>query len=98
MGSSHADKRQLDGLGGASSTTSKAAIISPSRRPDADVDYTFAQIAVGQNKVDLKGSCGNICSGVGAFALDEGLVRVAPYAERVRFLLNMLSTHHFSRS
>lgn len=75
MGSSQADKRQLDGLGGASSTTSKAAIISPSTRPDADVDYTFAQVAVGQNKVDLRGSCGNICSGVGAFSLDEGLVK-----------------------
>ncbi|KAF2762643.1 DUF453-domain-containing protein [Pseudovirgaria hyperparasitica] len=78
MGSGNGDRRQLDGVGGATSTTSKAAIVSPSSHPDADVDFTFAQVAVGENKVDLRGSCGNICSGVGPFALDEGLVRVKP--------------------
>lgn len=74
MGSHNGDHRQLDGVGGATSTTSKAAIIAPSSRPDADVDYTFAQVGVGENKVDMSGSCGNICSGVGPFALDERLV------------------------
>ncbi|KAF2164161.1 hypothetical protein M409DRAFT_25507 [Zasmidium cellare ATCC 36951] len=75
MGSHNGDRRQLDGVGGATSTTSKAAIISPPSRPDADVDYTFAQVGVGENKVDMSGSCGNICSGVGPFALEERLVR-----------------------
>lgn len=75
MGSHNGDSRQLDGVGGATSTTSKAAIISPPSRPDADVDYTFAQVGVGENKVNMSGSCGNICSGVGPFALEERLVK-----------------------
>ncbi|KAL9033363.1 MAG: hypothetical protein Q9214_007552 [Letrouitia sp. 1 TL-2023] len=64
----------MDGVGGATSTTSKVAVVAKSKRPDADVDYTFAQVAVGSRKVDFSGNCGNIASGVGPFALDEGLV------------------------
>ncbi len=78
MGSRYGDQKQIDGVGGATSTTSKVAIVSKSTRPDADVDYTFAQVAVGQGKVDFTGNCGNMASGVGPFALDEGLVRAAP--------------------
>ncbi|OBT75152.1 hypothetical protein VF21_05486 [Pseudogymnoascus sp. 05NY08] len=78
MGSRDGDQRQLDGVGGATSTTSKAAVISKSTRPGIDVDYTFIQISVGSNKVDFSGNCGNICSGVGPFALDEGLVIPEP--------------------
>ncbi|KAH9215899.1 methylitaconate delta2-delta3-isomerase [Leptodontidium sp. 2 PMI_412] len=74
MGSRDGDSRQLDGVGGATSTTSKVAIVSKSTRPGIDVDYTFAQVGVGSSKVDFSGNCGNICSGVGPFALDEGLV------------------------
>jgi 2-methylaconitate cis-trans-isomerase PrpF len=74
MGSKYGDQKQIDGVGGATSTTSKVAIVSKSTRQDADVDYTFAQVAVGQGKVDFTGNCGNIASGVGPFALDEGLV------------------------
>ena len=78
MGSASGDKRQLDGVGGATSTTSKVAVVSKSNRPDVDVDYTFAQVAVGDRKIDMSGNCGNIASGVGPFALDEGLVTAKP--------------------
>ncbi|PVI06866.1 methylitaconate delta2-delta3-isomerase [Periconia macrospinosa] len=78
MGSQNSDARQIDGIGGATSTTSKVAVISPSTRPGIDVDYTFVQVAVGQENVDFSGNCGNMCSGVGPFALQEGLVRANP--------------------
>lgn len=78
MGSQGSDTRQIDGVGGATSTTSKVAVISPSTRMGVDVDYTFVQVAVGQEVVDFSGNCGNMCSGVGPFALQEGLVRATP--------------------
>lgn len=68
------DVRQIDGLGGADPLTSKVAIIKPSLRADADVDYTFGQVAIDRAYVDYKSNCGNISSGVGPFAVDEGLV------------------------
>ena len=68
------DLRQIDGLGGATSQTSKAAIIGPPSRPDADVDYTFAQVAVAQPLVDWGGNCGNISAAIGPYAVDQGLV------------------------
>ena len=69
------DKRQIDGLGGADPLTSKVAIISPSKRADADVDYTFGAIDINEPIVDFSSNCGNISSGVGPFAVDEGLVQ-----------------------
>lgn len=75
MGSHNSDARQIDGVGGATSTTSKVAVISPSARPGIDVDYTFVQVAVGSETVDFSGNCGNMCAGVGLFAAQEGLVR-----------------------
>ena len=69
------DIRQIDGLGGATSQTSKAAIIGPPSRDDADVDYTFAQVSVTEALVDWGGNCGNISSAVGPFAIDQGLVK-----------------------
>ena len=68
------DPKQIDGLGGAASVTSKVAIVSRSERPGVDVDYTFAQVAVDKPLVSYKGNCGNISSGVGPFALEKGLV------------------------
>jgi len=68
------DMKQINGLGGATSVTSKVAIIKVSSRPDADVDYTFAQVSVDKPLVSYKGNCGNISSGVGPFALERGLV------------------------
>ena len=68
------DVRQIDGVGGADSLTSKLAIIGPPTRDDADVDYTFAQVSIQEPFVDYAGNCGNISSAVGPFAIDEGLV------------------------
>src|SRR5271154_1919964 len=63
-------------MGGGRIVTSKIAIIKPSDRDDADVDYTFAQVGIGEEKIGYDGNCGNISSGVGPFAIDEGLVKV----------------------
>lgn len=74
LGSPDPYGRQLDGLGGGYSSTSKIAIISPGSRPGVDVDYTFAQVEVTRPRVDYRGNCGNISSAVGPYAIDEGLV------------------------
>src|SRR5688572_19244942 len=74
LGSPDPYGRQLDGLGGGISSLSKACIIGPSRHPDAQVDYTFAQVDVRTPVVDYKGNCGNCSSAVGPFAIDEKLV------------------------
>ena len=76
LGSPDPNGRQLDGLGGGISSLSKIAVVAPSARGDADVDFTFAQVGVADETVDYVGTCGNISSAVGPFAVDEGLVRV----------------------
>jgi 4-oxalomesaconate tautomerase len=68
------DPRQIDGLGGADSLTSKVAIVSPSR-PDADVDYLFLQVSVAEALVSDRQNCGNLLAGVGPFALERGMVQ-----------------------
>lgn len=68
------DVRQIDGLGGAVSTTSKVAIISNEENEDWDVNYTFAQVAIDKPIVSYAGNCGNISSAVGIFAIESGLV------------------------
>ncbi len=78
------DSIQIDGLGGARPITSKVAIVSKSERPDADVDYLFAQVDIDQPVVGYRGNCGNISAGVGPFAVDEGLVDAAGYEAQVR--------------
>ncbi|MFY9929251.1 MAG: PrpF domain-containing protein [Streptosporangiaceae bacterium] len=78
------DVLQIDGLGGSRPITSKVAIIAPSRRDHADVDYTFAQVEVDRAGVGYAGNCGNISSGVGPFAVDEGLVEAIEPMTRVR--------------
>ncbi|WNX85707.1 PrpF domain-containing protein [Agathobaculum sp. NTUH-O15-33] len=78
------DPRQIDGLGGAEVLTSKLAVIGPSTRPDADVDYTFAQVSFDNELVDYGGNCGNISAAVGPFAIDEGLVPAVEPVTRVR--------------
>ncbi len=69
------DSRQIDGLGGATSLTSKVAILSESDHPWADVDFLFAQVSVAQPKVDFGPTCGNILAGVGPAAIERGLVK-----------------------
>lgn len=78
------DVRQIDGLGGADPLTSKLAIIGPSSRSDADVDYTFGQVSIKSPMVDYSGNCGNISAGVGPFAIDEGLVKAVEPVTTVR--------------
>ncbi|MGF7161143.1 hypothetical protein FHS85_002778 [Rhodoligotrophos appendicifer] len=65
---------QVDGIGGGNPLTSKVAIVSPSSRPDADLDYLFAQVSVDRAHVDTAPNCGNMLSAVGPFALETGLV------------------------
>ena len=67
--------QQIDGIGGATSLTSKAAIISVSDSPEADIDYLFAQVSIDDMSVDTAPSCGNILSGAAPFAIESGLVR-----------------------
>jgi len=81
MGSPDPNGRQLDGMGGGISSLSKVCIIGPPSRPDADVDYTFAQIGVREPVVDYSGNCGNMSSAVGPFAVEEGLVPRPPDGE-----------------
>lgn len=77
IGSPDPNGRQLDGMGGGISSLSKVCIIGPPSRPDADVDYTFAQVSVKQSSVDWSGNCGNMSSAVGPFAVDESLVKAS---------------------
>ena len=74
IGSPDPNGRQLDGMGGGISSLSKVCVIGPPSRPDADVDYTFAQVSVKDASVDYSGNCGNMSSAVGPFAVDEGMV------------------------
>ena len=78
------DPRQINGLGGAFSTTSKVCIVGPPSVKDADVDYTFAQVSITDALVDFKGNCGNCSSAVGPFAIDEGLVEAIEPITTVR--------------
>jgi 4-oxalomesaconate tautomerase len=68
------DPLQIDGLGGATSLTSKVAVVSRSEHPDADVDYLFLQLGVDAATVSDRQNCGNILAGVGPFAVERGLV------------------------
>ena len=66
--------KQIDGMGGATSSTSKTVIVSKSTRPDHDVDYLFGQVSIDKPFVDWSGNCGNLSSAVGSFAISSGLV------------------------
>lgn len=78
------DKRQIDGLGGADPLTSKLAIIGPSSRADADVDYTFGQVSIDAPSIYYGAVCGNISAAVGPYAIDEGFVRAQEPLTTVR--------------
>lgn len=78
------DPRQLDGVGGATSTTSKAAIVGPSSRIDCDVDYTFAQVGIGVPRVEWGSNCGNCATAVGLYAVHAGLIAPTDPATLVR--------------
>ncbi len=81
MGSPDPNGRQLDGMGGGVSSLSKVCVVGPPSRPDADIDYTFAQISVDAAAVDYSANCGNMSSAMGPWALDERLVPIPNGAE-----------------
>lgn len=83
MGSPDPSGRQLDGMGGGLSSLSKVCVVGPPSRPDADIDYTFAQVAIRDASVDYSGNCGNMSSAMGPFAVDEGLVAAPEDGEAV---------------
>jgi 2-methylaconitate isomerase len=74
IGSPDPYAKQIDGMGGATSSTSKTVIISKSSRPDHDVDYLFGQVAIDKPFVDWSGNCGNLTAAVGAFAINNDLI------------------------
>lgn len=78
------DVMQIDGLGGTHLVTSKMALIKRSRHPEADIDYTFAQVDIDRDIIDYEGNCGNISAGVGPFAIDAGLVEITGPVTQVR--------------
>ena len=85
-GSPDPDRRQVDGVGGATSSTSKVAVISDGRHLGVDVLYHFGQVSIDKALIDRRGNCGNISSAVGPFAVDEGLVEATDPVTKVRFL------------
>jgi len=78
VGSPDVYKKQMDGMGGASSSTSKAILVGKSEVAGHDVDYYFCQVAIDKDFVDMSGNCGNLSSAVGPFAIHEGLVENVP--------------------
>lgn len=74
IGSPDPYAKQTDGMGGATSSTSKCVILSPSSRPDHDVDYLYGQVAIEEDFVDWSGNCGNLSTAAGAFAIHAGYV------------------------
>jgi len=74
IGSPDPYRNQMDGLGGATSSTSKVVIISASERDDCDIDYFFGHVPINGSQIDTSGNCGNLSAAVGPFAIDEGLV------------------------
>ncbi len=86
------DARQIDAVGGAQPLTSKAAIVSKSASGDADVDYLFVQVVVGEGRVDSTPNCGNMLAAVAPFAIEKGLVAVSDPETRVR--VRMLNSNN----
>ena len=82
MGCGH--ELQVDGIGGGHPQTSKIAIVGPSARADADIDYLFAQAGVRDGRIDTGPNCGNMLAGVGPFAIEAGLVAATAPETRVR--------------
>lgn len=89
------DPRQIDGLGGADSLTSKVAIVSPSMREDADLDYLFLQVMIGSGQVSDAQNCGNILAGVLPFAIESGMVR--PQEGETSAIIHMVNTGSLCR-
>ena len=85
LGSPDPYGRQLNGMSGGFSSLSKACIVAPSQRPDADVDYAFVQMDIKSGKQDLSGTCRSMTSAIAPFAIDEGLVPPDKFEENGEF-------------
>jgi len=85
------DSRQIDGLGGGTSTTSKLMIVGESEQEDVDAEFTFAQVATDKSVVDYGGTCGNLTFGIGPFAIYEDIVEVDDVKNEVK--LRLYNTH-----
>ncbi|PLY05674.1 MAG: 4-oxalomesaconate tautomerase [Arcobacter sp.] len=86
------DIRQIDGLGGANPLTSKVAIINNSENQDCDIDFLFIQVVVGENRVDSSPNCGNILAGVGAFAIENNMIKIIDDVTSIK--VNMLNSNN----
>ncbi|MBL7816846.1 MAG: 4-oxalomesaconate tautomerase [Saprospiraceae bacterium] len=89
-GSDKGDPRQIDGLGGGSSLSSKVAIVSPSDTEGVDLDYYFVQVMIGKGKVSTNQTCGNILAGVLPFAIESGMLTAAHPTTRA--VINIVNT------
>ena len=81
------DERQIDGLGGAHPLSSKVAIVSLCDDTTADLEYLFAQVVVGEGRVDTTPNCGNMLAGVGAFALESGMLAITESVTAINVLM-----------
>ena len=81
IGSPDPYAKQIDGMGGATSSTSKTVILAKSQQAEHDVDYLFGQVSIDQPFVDWSGNCGNLTAAVGSFAISNGLVDAARIPE-----------------
>lgn len=84
------DSLQIDGIGGGHPLTSKVAIVKKSNTPGVDIDYLFAQVVVGENRVDTTPNCGNILAGIGPFVIESKLIETASPVTKIR--VNMVNT------
>ncbi|MFC6063121.1 PrpF domain-containing protein [Streptomyces ochraceiscleroticus] len=84
------DPVELDGVGGATPTTSKAAIVSASPEPGTDIDYLFAQVGIGTGSVEWTSNCGNCATGVALYAVAKGLVPIT--GDRTRVVMRNMNT------
>jgi len=98
MGSPDPNGRQLDGMGGGISSLSKVCVVAPPSRPDADVDFTFAQVSISDGSVDFSGNCGNMSSAIGPYAFDEGLVTSGQANGECVVRIHNTNTHKIIRS
>lgn len=90
MGSPDPSARQLDGMGGGISSLSKVCVVGPPTHPQADIDFTFAQVSVREATVDYNSNCGNMSSAMGPFAVDESLV--AANGDEARVVIHNTNT------
>lgn len=81
------DTRQIDGIGGGTSLTTKVAIVSKSERTDCDIDYLFGQVVPAETRIDYSPTCGNILAAVGPYAIDQGWVDARDGETRVRIFM-----------